>query len=266
MAELLRAAIERSAVRAHYQPEVDLRDGSVVGVEALARWYEPELGEIPPHRFVELAERHGLILDLTDCMLEQVAQCSAWAVGQGAVLPLSLNVSAASVNEQLVTLLCAALDSGRIAPHQLTIELTETERLPGHDSARRALAFVQRAGIRVSIDDFGTGWSSLGYLADLPVVEIKIDRSFVKRLPESYEVTCIIGRILQLAEDLGLVVVAEGVEHESQRAVLLALGCYRAQGYLIAKPMAERELMDWLQRRGWCADDPALVAVGGLTS
>lgn len=266
MAELLRRAIECGAVRAHYQPEVDLRDGSLVGVEALARWYEPRVGQVPPMEFVALAERHGLILDLTECMLEQVAQCSARAFDRGAVVPLSLNVSAASVNEHLVALLCGALDSGRIGAHQLTIELTETARLPGDDAAKWSLACVHRAGIRLSIDDFGMGWSSLGHLAELPVAEIKIDRSFVQKLPGSYEVACIIRRTAQLAEDLGIVVVAEGVEDEAQRAALLDLGCRRAQGYLMARPMAEHELLDWLQPRDSSPGDPAVAAVGGLAS
>lgn len=266
MAELLRRAIECGAVHAQYQPEIDLRDGSVVGVEALARWYEPGIGQIPPHHFVELAERHDMILDLTDCMLEQVAQCSERAFDRGAVVPLSLNVSAASVNERLASTLCRALDSGRLEPHQLTIELTETERLPEHDAARRSLERVHRAGIRLSIDDFGIGWSSLRYLADLPVAEIKIDRSFVERLPRSHEIACIVRRSVQLADDLGIAVVAEGVEDEEQRGALLDLGCQRGQGYLIARPMDEADLLDWLLESGSCPRHPALAAVGGLAS
>lgn len=247
VANALRRAIEHGEVRAHFQPEMDLRNGKLVGIEALARWNEPGVGVVSPDTFVPVAERTGLMLDLTHCMLDQVAQCSARARDRGAVLPLSVNVSAATVNDELVASLYGALEKGRLEPEQLTVELTETALFPGHDAAQRSLERVYRSGIRLSIDDFGIGWSSLAYLADLPVAEIKIDRSFVQRLPDSYEVTCIIRRTVQLADDLGVAVVAEGVETEAQRAALLELGCWRAQGYLMARPMPETALLHWIE-------------------
>ena len=248
VATALRRAIDRGAVEAHYQPALDLRDGSLVGVEALARWYEPGFGAVSPDDFVPAAEQEGLIIDLTERMLEHVAGCSARGAVNGNVLPLSVNVSAASVNDELVAQLHAALDAGHLEPHQLTVELTETTWFPDDDMARRSLQQVHDSQIRVSIDDFGIGWSSLAYLADLPVSELKIDRSFVQRLPASYAMRCIISRMIELSRDLGITVVAEGIETQAQRTALLELGCWRAQGYLIARPMPENALWHWLER------------------
>jgi EAL domain-containing protein (putative c-di-GMP-specific phosphodiesterase class I)/DNA-binding NarL/FixJ family response regulator len=248
VANALGRAIKHGDVKAHYQPALDLRDGSLVGIEALARWHEPGFGSVSPTAFVPAAEQEGLMLDLTHCVLDQVAGCSARGAGEGKVLPLSVNVSAASVNDELVALLSSALDIGRLEPQQLTVELTETTLLPDDDHSRRLLEDVHRSEIRLSIDDFGIGWSSLAYLADLPVSELKIDRSFVQRLPESYEIRCIVGRMIELARDLGVDVVAEGIETEVQRTALLELGCWRAQGFLIARPMPESALWHWLDR------------------
>jgi EAL domain-containing protein (putative c-di-GMP-specific phosphodiesterase class I) len=244
----LAEAIERGEIGPHYQPEIDLRDGTVVGIEALARW---SCGgeDVPPETFVPIAEQHGLINDLTHCVLEQVAGCGARAAANGTALPLSVNVSAATVDDELVAVVFGALDLGRLDPHQLTVELTETTLFPGHEAARRSLSRLHRAGVRLSIDDFGIGWSSLAYLADLPVAELKIDRSFVQRLPHCHQIRCIVRRTIQLAADLGVTVIAEGVETEEQRSALLDLGCWHAQGFLMARPMPEAALWDWLEDR-----------------
>lgn len=248
VAKALRRAIASGAVHAHYQPALDLRDGSLVGVEALARWHEPGFGAVSPDDFVPAAEQEGLMIDLTHCMLDQVAGCSARGAGKGRLLPLSVNISAASVSDELVALLFGALDVGRVQPHQLTVELTETSWFHDGVQARRSLRRLHDAQIRLSIDDFGIGWSSLAYLADLPVSELKIDRSFVQRLPDSYEIRCIVRRTIELAHDLGVTVVAEGIETEAQRTALLELGCWQAQGFLIARPMPENALWHWLER------------------
>ncbi|MEY2571044.1 MAG: hypothetical protein QOE63_1394 [Acidimicrobiaceae bacterium] len=250
VASALATAIETGKVLPHYQPEIDLRDGRVVGIEALARWFDADLGEVPPDTFVPIAEQNGLITDLTHCMLEQVAACSARGAANGKALPLSVNVSAATMNDELVAQVYGALDLGCLEPHQLTVELTETTLFPGHEVARRSLQRLHSIGVRLSIDDFGIGWSSLAYLADLPVAELKIDRSFVQRLPESREIRCIVHRTVQLAADLGVAVVAEGVETEAQRQALLDIGCWQAQGFLMARPMPEAVLWDWLAEDG----------------
>ena len=242
----LAEAIDRGAVLAHFQPEIDLRDGHLVGVEALARWFDAELGEISPDTFVPIAEQSGLIADLTHCMLTQVAACGAHGAANGTALPLSVNVSAATMNDELVAQLFGAIELGRLHPEQLTVELTETTLFPRQDRARRSLQRLHDRGVRISVDDFGIGWSSLSYLADLPIAELKIDRSFVQRLPESYEVRCIVHRTVQLAADLGVAVVAEGVETEDQRDALLEIGCWHAEGFLMARPMPEALLWDWL--------------------
>ena len=245
----LAEAIERGEIGPHYQPAVDLRDDTVVGIEALARWRSDDGEEVPPETFVPIAEQHGLIADLTHCMLEQVAGCSARGAANGTALPLSVNVSAATVDDELVAVVFGALDIGKLEPQQLTVELTETTLFPGHAVAHRSLSRLHRAGVRLSIDDFGIGWSSLAYLAELPVAELKIDRSFVQRLPHSHQIRCIVHRTIQLAGDLGVDVVAEGVETEEQRAALLELGCWHAQGFLMARPMPEAMLWDWLEDR-----------------
>ena len=245
--EELAQAVEEGQIQAHYLPKVDLRSARVTGVEALARWLHPDRGELAAGEFVDLAEAGGLMPALT----ERIVQLSTLATGDwwrsGLRLQLSVNLPASALTEPdpaLDELVSAALVSRGLPSDALRLEITEDAIMAAPDAAQ-TLERLKSLGVTISIDDFGTGRTSLGQLNDLPVDELKIDRSFTRTLTRG-EGKGIVRSTIQLARQMDLQVVAEGVETEETWRQLRGMGCDGAQGFLIGKPMAAREVPAWL--------------------
>jgi EAL domain-containing protein (putative c-di-GMP-specific phosphodiesterase class I) len=245
--EELAQAVEEGQIQAHYLPKVDLRNARVTGVEALARWLHPDRGELAAGQFVDLAEAGGLMPALT----ERIVKLSTLATGDwwrsGLRLQLSVNLPASALTEPdpaLDELVSAALVSRELPSDALRLEITEDAIMAAPDAAQ-TLERLKSLGVTISIDDFGTGRTSLGQLNDLPVDELKIDRSFTRTLTRG-EGKGIVRSTIQLARQMDLQVVAEGVETEETWRQLRGMGCDGAQGFLIGKPMAAREVPAWL--------------------
>ena len=244
----LKRAIDDRSIRLHYQPKVELARGRVVGVEALARWTDPVLGQVGPSAFVPLAERTGLAEPLTSLALEiAAADCRRWQE-QGCFVPVAVNVSArVLVDPRLPDLVEDQRRAFGLADDAIEIEITESTLMGDHVQAREALSRLRAIGIRASIDDFGTGYSSLSYLRELPVHALKIDRSFITDLIDEPESEAIVRSIIELARNLGLETVAEGVEDERVCERLTGLGCDYVQGFAIARPMPADAMLRWLR-------------------
>ncbi len=231
----MRQALASGRFRLHYQPQVELRSGNVVGAEALLRWRDPALGEVSPARFIPVAEDSGFIIALGDWVLVQaVRQAAAWHALQLAV-PVAVNVSALQFQQpHFVDRVAAVLAASGLPPQHLELELTESILVRDADEALHRLQALARIGVRLSIDDFGTGYSSLAYLKRFPIGKLKIDRSFIKGLPGDDSDAAIVVAVLQMARALGMRVIAEGVETDSQRDFLAHSGCDEFQGFLFA--------------------------------
>ncbi|GBF08083.1 diguanylate cyclase/phosphodiesterase [Deinococcus aerius] len=265
----LRGALDRGEFRLHYQPQCG-PGGEVVGAEALLRWTHPELGEVPPRRFVPVAEDLGLIGPLGEWVLREACrQAAAWRAG-GLPLRVAVNVSPAQFAQaDFPAQVRAALESAGLPGSALDLEITE--RLLVQDMARTAhqLALLGGWGVRISIDDFGTGHSALAYLLRLPISALKVDRGFVQELDEAGQDGVGAARVVQavagLAHNLGLTVVAEGVEEPWQRQRVLDLGCDYVQGYFLARPLPPAEFERWWRAheagRGVPAPGPVEVPV-----
>jgi EAL domain-containing protein (putative c-di-GMP-specific phosphodiesterase class I) len=261
LARRLRGALADGAVTAAFQPVLDLRDGAIVGMEALARWEDPVLGVVPPARFVAVAEQSELILDLTERMLDLTHGCRDRLRAAGFDLEAAINVSARFLDDRLVQLFAAHGSEGFV------LEVTETGLMTDADVATRSLERLVAAGAQIAIDDFGVGRSSLGYLVDLPVSTLKIDRSFIRRMDEGPAYAAVIRSTLELGHRLGVRVVAEGVERNDQLAALRDLGCDRVQGYLVSPPLSESELFGLLRDREEApATTGTVPAVRGMES
>ncbi len=234
----LRDAVTRGQLRLHLQPIVDLADGTVVGREALVRWQHPERGLLSPADFLDVAEESGLIEDLGRWVICEAARIAAATPQLGYV---AVNVSASQVRRSgLVAQVEAALDVSDLRPSQLVVELTESVMLGAASTGRRQLQLLDDLGVRVVVDDFGTGFSALSHLRDLPVSGIKIDRSFTQGLGRDPQCERIIEALTGLAHGLSVDLVAEGVETESQASLLAGMGCVHAQGYLFGRPAPMR--------------------------
>ena len=236
-----------------YQPKVSLRDGTLKRVEALVRWDDPERGAVPPSRFVPLAEKHGLIDELTQWGLRtSLRQWLAWQ-HDGIQTGLAFNISALSLDQldfpDLVERMCRALG---VPTECLMLELTEGATQP-LIKLMDTLTRFRIKGIGLAIDDFGVGYSTLMQLRQLPFTDLKIDRFFVDDAPTSAESALIVRSMIDLAHGLGLTVTAEGVETEAQLQLLCDMGCDVAQGYLIARPLEPHALKPWLAewRKRW---------------
>jgi diguanylate cyclase (GGDEF)-like protein len=233
----------------HYQPTIDLRTGRTVRAEALVRWNHPVHGLLGPDRFVELAEVSGSIHSLTRWVLDEgLAAAASWHAA-GHPLGLAVNLSVRNLYDPgLIPTLAEALERSGLPPHELVLELTETELMDDPSLGREVFTAIGDLGISTSIDDFGTGYSSLTYLRDLPLQEIKIDRSFVHEMHRRSDEFTIVRSMIDLGHNLGLEVVAEGVEHADDLQLLRRLGCDLAQGYHVSHPLALPELLHWLGR------------------
>src|SRR6187200_576441 len=253
MLDGLERALINSRLRMAYQPKISLSDGRLRRVEALVRWDDPELGAISPARFVPLAEKHGLIDELTQWGLRTtLRQWLAWR-DEGLDTCLAFNISALSLDQldfpDLVERMCRALD---VPTDRLVLELTEGATQP-LIKLMDTLTRFRIKGIGLAIDDFGTGYSSLMQLRQLPFTEVKIDRCFVKDLPGAHDSRLIVKTITELAHGLGLIATAEGVETVEQLRSVRELGCDVVQGYLIAPPLHPDELLGWNEgfKRRW---------------
>ena len=252
LANELRHAIDRGQLTVHYQPKADLRTGEVTGVEALLRWHHPEYGFIPPDEFIPLAEHTGSIRPLTRWVLAAaISQCGAWR-RNGVELEVAVNLSMRSLldmglPEEVENLLARA----GLHPRSLTLEITESTIMADPVRSMGVLHDLSDLGTTLSIDDFGTGYSSLSYLKRMPVGEVKVDRSFVMNMASDDNDLVIVRSTIDLARNLGLQVVAEGVENRPTWDQLASLGCDAAQGYYLGRPMPVMQLDRWLaaQRR-----------------
>ena len=231
----MRQALVSGRFRLHYQPQVDLASGAIVGAEALLRWRDPELGEIAPARFIPVAEDSGFIVALGDWVLSQAVRQAALWHSKGCSLPIAVNVSALQFRQaQFIDRVGNVLAVSGLPPRLLELELTESILVHDADEALNRLHALARLGVQMSIDDFGTGYSSLSYLKRFPIGKLKIDRSFVMGLPGDDSDVGIVLAILQMARALGKRVIAEGVETEAQRRFLQDAGCNEFQGFLFA--------------------------------
>ena len=259
LAAELRGAIERSELVLAYQPKADLRTGRIVGVEALSRWEHPELGVLEPSEFVPIAEQTGLIISLTSAVLDAALErVAAWrALGHD--ISVAVNLSARSfLDAGLAVEIPAMLAERGVPPECLELEITESMLMHDPVRARTTLERLAAIGVGVSVDDFGTGYSSLAHLKRLPVDTLKIDKSFVLDMGEDGAADAIVRSMIELAHNLGMRVVAEGVETSANWLRLAALGCDLAQGFHLARPLPASGLLALLEAE--CASELPLVA------
>ena len=244
LVEELRAAVESERLVLHYQPQLDLRNGETVAAEALVRWSHPRLGLIPPLEFLPLAEEAGLMGPLTRVVLEQaLAQCAIWR-SAGSRIAMSVNVSSSNLLDPGFTdIVRAALRRHRLPASAVILEITETTIIRDFAACQGVIEELRALGVGVSIDDFGSGFTSLAYLGSLPITELKLDRTFIGGLSASGREQDIklVRATIELGHALGLVVVAEGIETLATLELLALLGCDRAQGYFTGRPVPAQE-------------------------
>ncbi|MDE2377184.1 GAF domain-containing protein [Bradyrhizobium sp.] len=245
----LRRALERDQFSLQYQPKVDMASGQITGVEALLRWTHPDLGNVSPAQFIPLAEETGLIVPIGRWVLKEAcAQAMAWQ--RRGLLPLSMAVNLSPrqfADEHLLRDVDEALAESGMSPVLLQLEVTESMMMRNVGRALKVLDAIQSRGIRLAIDDFGTGYSSMSLMKHFPIDTIKIDRSFVRDLPDDSEDQAIAQAIISMGKALGMTVVAEGVENAQQEAFLRTHGCDEMQGFLIAKPLPPGQMAELLR-------------------
>lgn len=244
----VRAALDDGELELWYQPKVAITTGEVLGVEALLRWRHPTRGVLPPSEVIDVAELDDQLLDdvTTHVVCEAAAATARWSAARVS-LPVAVNISPATFRRNGVPdLVDTALRTAGAPPGMLSVEMTETALMDSADEVVDSVHELRRRGVGVALDDFGTGHSSLQRITELQLDELKIDRSFVSSLAPDARERRVVGLIIDLAKDLGAIVTAEGVETTAQLDTLASLGCDVIQGYLIAKPMPERELLTWL--------------------
>jgi diguanylate cyclase (GGDEF)-like protein len=250
MLEELRTAIATDGLVVHYQPKIDLDTGDVHAVEALVRWDHASRGLLYPDVFLALVEEAGLMPRLTRVVLAAALDQIATWHAHGQQLTVAVNLSASSLGDvELPEEIAAMLADRGVAPHALQLEVTEEFLMADRERARDILTRLRRSGVQISVDDFGTGYSSLSYLRDLPIDELKLDRSFVFPMADDARAAALVASIIALAHSLGLRIVAEGVETHVAYTELARLGCDQAQGYYMSRPVPAAELDYWLSNR-----------------
>ncbi len=260
----LRSAIKDGGIEAWVQPKASLIDGAIVGVEALARWRHPVDGVRGPQEFLPVAEANGMIGPLTEAMLDSaLSACAAW-LRRGIHAGVAVNVSPRSLRDSaFAETISAVLARHEVPAHMLTLEITETSLMADSPQAIDLLVRLNALGVRLSIDDFGTGYSSLAYLRRLPVSEVKIDREFTSRINSDPRVLMIVRSVADLARNMGMDTVAEGVEDAEIFSTLQELGIGQAQGYHLGRPMPASEFPAWLDRYNEERSGPRPVLPGG---
>lgn len=250
----LRNAIERNEFRLHVQPKLSLDTGAVVGVESLVRWVHPERGNVFPDEFIPFAEQTGFIRVLTRWVLEQSAALCHELVEQGIRIKISVNLSTRDLLDQdLPVKFAEILARHQVGPELFCLEITESAIMDDPVRAQQTLERLHAMGVDLSIDDFGTGYSSLAYLKRLPVDELKIDKSFVLNMENDIGDTKIVRSTIDLGHNMGLRVVAEGIESEAVWRLLAALGCDQGQGYFMSRPIPAARLVEWIAN--WVAPE-----------
>jgi EAL domain-containing protein (putative c-di-GMP-specific phosphodiesterase class I) len=253
----LRTAVDHDQLRLFLQPKVALSTGQVIGAEALVRWQHPQRGMVAPMRFIPFAEQTGFIRVITGWMIQQCATHWRELHAQGIETKLSVNLSTRDLLDQdLPAKLEKLLARETVDPHALCLEITESAIMDDPQRALQTLRRLHDMGLRLSIDDFGTGYSSLAYLKQMPLHELKIDKSFVMSMERDRADMKIVRSTIDLAHNLGLTVTAEGVETAQGFAILRAMKCDEAQGYFMAKPMPGADFASWV--RGWDAPQTRL--------
>jgi diguanylate cyclase (GGDEF)-like protein len=249
----LRQAIAREELLLYFQPKIDVKSERVVHAEALVRWKHPRHGVMRPDEFIPLAEQSGKIGLITKWVVrEAIRQCASWRLG-GNDLTVAVNLSALDLfDSELPTFISGLLAEAGLPPEKLLLEITESAIMKDAAYAQKVLADLKRRGICLAIDDFGTGYSSLAHLKRLPVDELKIDKSFVLNLSESATDDLVIVRsTIELGHNMGLIVIAEGVETRESWSILKRLGCDMAQGYYMSPPLAAEAFSEWLASSKW---------------
>ena len=254
-----RQALESGQIQVAYQPKVSLPERQVIGAEALVRWVHPEYGRLSPDEFVPVVEATGLVDALTAFVLERALTKVRQWLDRGLRMSVAVNLSVRNLADEFPDRVRGALYRHKVPPELLTFELTESSVMEEPERALPVLRRLHAIGVVLAVDDFGTGYSSLAYLRQLPVDEVKIDKSFVLGMGTDLGDMAVVRSIVELGHNLHLVVVAEGVEDDAAREQLVELGCDVAQGYLISRPLSEERLEAWLQARtrrskGSCAE------------
>ena len=249
LASGLRDALLRNEFHLVYQPQIDLNDQRVVGVEALLRWHHPERGSVPPDLFIPLAEQSGVIIGIGEWVLDQACrQLREWQQNGLPELRMSVNLSTVQLHHPgLCSMVSRVLERYALAPHSLELEVTETGLMEDINAAARHLKELKATGVRIALDDFGTGYSSLSYLRGLPLDKIKIDKSFTSDLLVDEDDRNIVRTIIQLGRNLNMQVIAEGVECVEQETYLRDEDCHEGQGYYYSRPLASSELWVWMR-------------------
>ncbi len=248
----LKRAIDADELVLHFQPKIDLAEPGNLLVEALVRWQHPMRGLIPPDKFIPFAEQVGLIRPLTRWVVNAaVRQCRAWH-DDGLPVSVAINLSVRNLHDPaFMDVLRSAIAEHHVSPEWIKLEMTESTVMNQPERVLRTLTELRRLGFELSIDDFGTGYSSLAYLRQLPVNEIKIDKSFIREMTTNASDDMIVRSTIDLGHNLGLLVVAEGVEHAEAWRRLKLLGCDALQGYYIAKPMSAGLAGEWMRESPW---------------
>lgn len=248
----LREAIETESLELYFQPKIDIATNKVVSAEALLRWNHPQRGFIKPGEFIPLAEQTGLIKPLTQWVIEKsITQCAKWK-SKNINVDVSVNIAAQNLHDsKLIHHIRDMMLKHNLSPEHLTLEISEGDIMSEPIRARHTLERFKKSGIKLSIDDFGTGYSSLSYLNKLPVDEIKMDRSFVLEMTEDNDDDIIVKSTIELAHNIGLTIVAEGVHNKQTWDRLKTLHCDIAQGHYISKPLSAAEFSDWINQDKW---------------
>jgi len=244
----LRHALDNAQFVLYYQPQIDIKTGRTIGAEALIRWRHPQLGIVPPARFIYVAEETGLIVAIGDWVLHEACrQNREWQLDGLPAIPVAVNLSARQLRKNIADTVARALKDGGLPAQCLELELTEGT-VQDAEATLPALRRLRDMGVKLAIDDFGTGYSNLAYLKRLPIDKVKIDRSFLREITEDPDDRAIATAIIGMGHSLRLKVVAEGVETQAQLAFLRVEGCDEAQGYLFGRPMPAEEFARFLRQ------------------
>lgn len=245
-------AVKNNELYLNYQPQVDIKNNKIIGIETLCRWYNPEIGQVSPEEFIQVAEDNGLVIELSSWILTTaISQYVEWRKSYPQLfkdINFSINISPIELrNQQIMKVLGALFNQHDLENHNIQFEITEHSLLDPNNQTLASINFISKLNIGLSIDDFGTGYSSLFYLSSLPISEIKIDRSFIKDIPLKSGSTEVVCTIIQLAKNLQLRIIAEGVETQEQYDFLYQNNCDCIQGYYIKPPLTDKSFITFLK-------------------